>query len=176
MPDNKYKPFDVIVDQKKLNSLQNKLSKYPYYAIQQGMIAATDYLNDIDMVQMYPPESDEPFIWSSDRQRKAYFASDGFGGGIPYSRTYDLADSGEFTYHAGEEDGPYSTISYSNPLPYSDYVIGANIIIGLRKRGWKPVNKFVITRSRDVGEAFRRTVLNTWQDMDRFVSSGGGGL
>lgn len=25
--------------------------------------------------------------WDSDRQRKAFFASDGFGGGVPYNRT-----------------------------------------------------------------------------------------
>lgn len=31
-----------------------------------------------------------PIEWTSDKQRKAFFATDGFGGGIPYKRTNDL--------------------------------------------------------------------------------------
>lgn len=31
--------------------------------------------------------SSSPKEWDTDRQRKAFFASDGFGGGVPYERT-----------------------------------------------------------------------------------------
>src|SRR6266404_203260 len=34
-----------------------------------------------------------PIEWTSERQRKAFFASDGFGNGIPYKRTDQLTDS-----------------------------------------------------------------------------------
>ena len=31
-----------------------------------------------------------PIEWTSDKQRKAFFATDGFGGGIPYKRSGEL--------------------------------------------------------------------------------------
>lgn len=34
-----------------------------------------------------------PIQWTSDRQRKAFFASNGFGHGIPYSRNHDLVNA-----------------------------------------------------------------------------------
>src|SRR5689334_9970305 len=34
-----------------------------------------------------------PIQWTSDRQRKAYFATNGFGRGVPYSRTHDLVNA-----------------------------------------------------------------------------------
>jgi hypothetical protein len=33
---------------------------------------------------------DYPIEWTSERQRRAYFATDGFGAGIPYQRTHEF--------------------------------------------------------------------------------------
>jgi hypothetical protein len=40
-------------------------------------------------VRNYP--SQYPIEWTSEKQRRAYFATDGFGAGIPYQRTGKLA-------------------------------------------------------------------------------------
>lgn len=171
------KLLEVQIDKKKLTNLSNKMAKYPPYAIQQGMEAVSNYLNSIDMTEMYPPESDEPFKWSSEKQRKAYFASNGFGGGVPYSRTYQLADSGEFMVNSSSFQGtPYSTISYKNPVPYSKFVITSDAIVGLVKRGWRLVNKFVMTKSKEIGNVFRSAVKDAWNKMQEFMYGGGAGL
>jgi hypothetical protein len=48
----------------------------------QGLV--TRYLRKEPAAVHYPIE------WTSDKQRKAFFATDGFGGGIPTKRTHDL--------------------------------------------------------------------------------------
>lgn len=45
----------------------------------------------IDELSLEPPPTKKPIQWTSDRQRKAFFASNGFGKGIPYKRTGGLA-------------------------------------------------------------------------------------
>lgn len=43
-------------------------------------------------LRKYPPRKPGMKIrWTSEKQRRAYFATDGFGGGIPYTRTGKLA-------------------------------------------------------------------------------------
>ena len=169
--------LDIIVDTKKITRLQNKMEKYPPYAIKAGMEAVSNYLNDSVLEQMYPPESDAPFQWSSDKQRRAYFASDGFGAGIPYSRTYDLMTQSEFYIEPGSFQGtPYSSIGFRSQVPYAKYVIGPDAIIGHIKRGWKPVNQFVVTKSKDIARVFQQAVKDTWDKMESFMFGGGGGL
>lgn len=43
----------------------------------------------------YPAAVKYPFVWASERQRRAYFATNGFGGGIPYRRTNAVRDAWE---------------------------------------------------------------------------------
>jgi hypothetical protein len=170
----KDKLLNVSVDTKKMNSLQNKLAKYPAVAIKAGLKAAEDYLNDGQFKeQMYPPsQSGSPFEWSSERQRKAFFASDGFGGGIPTQRTYELAQSGTFAINEG-----YLAVEYQNTAPYSKYVISSNdVIIGHRKRGWKPINQFVVAKSKDIAKVFEKAVKEAWNKMESFMYGSGGGL
>lgn len=154
--------LDVEVDTKKMNNLQNKLSKYPPFAIQEGLRAAEEYLNnDQFKLSMYPEESDEPFLWSSDKQRKAYFASDGFGKGIPYQRTYELMRSGTFAVNAG-----YLTVEYTNTAPYSNYVINPSMqIIGHKRRGWQPINQFVVAQSKNIARVFQTAARAAWEKL-----------
>lgn len=171
------KMFEVKADTKKITALQNKMAKYPPYAIKAGMEAVEGYLNTLSMVEMYPSESHDPFVWSSEKQRRAYFASDGFGAGIPYSRTNNLAEGGEFSVNQSSFQGtPYSTIGYTNTVPYAKFVISTDAIIGMIKRGWKPITKFVTSHSKQIGDVFRSTVKSTWDKMEEFIYGGGAGL
>jgi hypothetical protein len=47
----------------------------------------------IEQLSAEPPKPTYPFKWKSIKQRKAFFATNGFGGGIPYKRTHKLANS-----------------------------------------------------------------------------------
>jgi hypothetical protein len=133
------------------------MDKFPPYAIGQGLDAAGAYLNEDSFKEsMYPPESDEPFVWSSEKQRRAYFATNGFGKGIPYNRTHNLMYSGRFVV-----DKKYSSlyITYENSAPYFQYVQGyTSQIIGMKVRGWKPASDAVIRRESDVFNAFHEAV------------------
>lgn len=55
-----------------------------------------------------------PVKWDSERQRRAYFATDGFGHGIPYRRAGKLSDSWKIV----------STVATKNRVGYT---IGSNL-------------------------------------------------
>jgi hypothetical protein len=47
--------------------------------------------------------ADYPIEWTSERQRRAYFASNGFGAGIPYQRTGQLQESWQWRESIADE-------------------------------------------------------------------------
>lgn len=165
--------ISIAVDTAKATKLKEKLAKYPPYAIKQGLKAAEAVMNAADFKQgMYPPESNAPFVWSSERQRRAYFASNGFGAGIPFVRNFALADAGAFRV-----DESSFWITYENALPWAKYVIHPSYqIIGHRTRGWKPVNQYVVSKAGKITPVIRKGVLAAWADMEKFMFGGGGGL
>lgn len=165
--------LDVSVNTKSMTKLQSKLDKYPPYAIKEGLKAAEDYMNtDSFKMGMYPESKmGSPFDWSSRKQQQAFFASDGFGGGIPHQRTYELAQSGSFSINEG-----YLSIEYQNE-PYTKFVIHpVDMILGHRRRGWKPINQFIVSKSREVVRVFENAVKGAWTKMESFMFGGGGGL
>lgn len=62
-----------------------------------------------------------PIEWTSDKQRKAYFATDGFSKGIPYNRSGVLVTSWVIV---GKRIGNGYAIVVENKLPASRYVVG----------------------------------------------------
>ncbi len=62
-----------------------------------------------------------PLRWASERQRRAYFATNGFGKGIPYQRTGKLQDGWDVDFQPDQEGG---TIALVNPVAYMRYVQG----------------------------------------------------
>jgi len=62
-----------------------------------------------------------PIEWTSEKQRLAFFATDGFGKGIPYTRTGKLANS----WHVrGDYTGGIAAINVFNTAPQAEYVYG----------------------------------------------------
>lgn len=64
-----------------------------------------------------------PIWWESEKQRRAFFATDGFGKGIPYKRTgaYNAGFVIRRTPNASRASVGYTLI---NPVPYAKYVGG----------------------------------------------------
>lgn len=77
-------------------------------------------LQTIPRKRNYP--SDYPIEWTSDKQRKAYFASNGFGRGIPYKRTGNLAKSWVVLFT--NENGKFAVV-ITNPVPSAKFVYGS---------------------------------------------------
>jgi hypothetical protein len=165
--------IDISVDTNQMRRLQDKMNKYPPYAINKGLEAANDYLNSPDVrAGMYPDKEDTPFVWSSDKQRRAYFATNGFGGGIPYVRTMQLYDNAKFVVN-----GNNYWIEYVNDVPYAKWVQHPSYqIIGHKTRKWPVINKYISSKASKVVAAFKPAVLNAWEELDRFMYSGGAGL
>lgn len=74
----------------------------------------------LDELGYAPPERDRsaPLDWSSEKQRKAFFASGAFGAGIPFARTGALPDGWIVDTSGGR-------VVISNPVPGSLYLYGS---------------------------------------------------
>ena len=70
-----------------------------------------------DKVSKPGPRPTYPINWDSEKQRRAYFATDGFGGGIPYTRTGRY----ENAWNLYRMSVGYMLV---NPLPQAVYISG----------------------------------------------------
>lgn len=62
-----------------------------------------------------------PIAWKSARQRRAYFATNGFGRGIPYQRTGTTAQGWQVE---AERVGDVTALAISNRVDHAKYVYG----------------------------------------------------
>ena len=142
--------------------LKDKFEKYPPYALGKGLDAAAEYLNSSNIKQsIYPPsQSGQPFVWSSERQRRYVFANIK----LPSVRTYNLANSGTFKVNKNQSS---LYVYYENLASYAKWVLGNfSQIIGHRLRGWKPVNSIVVDKERsNVVSKFKEAALRAWDEM-----------
>lgn len=164
--------INIAVDTAKMNRLKDKFAKYPPYAINAGLNAINNYFNETPFKQsMYPPsQSGQPFMWSSEKQRKFVFANID----LPSIRTFNLAIQGKFTVNTR-----HFMIEYTNASGYAKYVIHPSYqIIGHRMRGWTPINTFIVTRVNraPIVRMFKDAAVNSWYEMDQFMFTGGAGL
>ena len=88
----------------------------------------------LDELRQYPGPVKYPFKWKSDRQRRAYFATDGFGWGIPYVRTNALRDSWT-TRIRDQQNG--AIFEVENKADYARFVVGDDAQPGHLNTGWR---------------------------------------
>lgn len=125
--------------------IKQKIAALPDAAADEGVEEANRYL--VEYERLYPLSTKQYFIWTSEKQRRAYFATNGFGHGIPYSRTSTLRWGWE-TYGHGK------TQTVVNRVPYAKYVKDAQYQqIGLKDREWK-------TTAQDVKERMFKILQN----------------
>ncbi len=87
----------------------------------------------LDDLRQYPGPAKKPFKWASERQRRAFFATDGFGHGIPYVRTNALKD-GWTTRIRDQQNG--AIFEVANNTDYADFVMGDFAQPGHIQTGW----------------------------------------
>lgn len=83
----------------------------------------------------YPGPVVYPIQWKSEKQRRAFFATKGFGKGIPYHRTYGWAK----TWHVSVEYLPdgISQIVATNDNPIRQFVTGEHQQPFHTNTGWQ---------------------------------------
>lgn len=118
--------------------------------------------NTIAALTQDPGPVQYPIEWSSERQRRAFFATDGFGSGIPYQRTGRIND---WAYRTSGEGGSVSIV-IGNGAPYLKYVRGTMARRGFasaiqqmhRNTGWTAARPVVAERI-DIAEREMRNRL-----------------
>jgi hypothetical protein len=133
--------MDVTVDEDVLDAIRDAAEEAPRrmkkaYArriksIRQRML---------DDLRRYPGPVKYPFRWKSERQRRAFFATDGFGHGIPYVRTNALKD-GWTTRIRDTTDG--AIFEVENTADYARYVVGDDQQPGHLATGWQSAGAIV---------------------------------
>ena len=105
----------------------------------------------LDELRHTPPAVQYPIEWTSERQRRAFFATNGFGRGIPTKRTGKLGNGWRII--GKSVNGKYQLI-ISNPVSYLPYVVGSINFRSARQAiqpmqrfhrntGWQPVQNTV---------------------------------
>lgn len=137
----------IGIDITGIETLKQRLLKLPREAQDAGVEEANKYL--VEKMRAYPPKATPgtPFIWASDRQRKAVMAKLREQGGPPYQRTQELRN-GWKTVGSG-----YQQI-IANETPYADYVMGQYQQPGHQARGWQVIGTILQSNARKVLEKF----------------------
>ncbi len=99
-----------------------------------------------------------PVQWDSERQRRAYFATNGFGHGIPYHRTGGLV-AGYVVTPLG--DGMMAKARISNAAPAARYVVGDSQGMGqsrIHRGRWKVFRSVVLSYADAIVGHVRREI------------------
>jgi len=73
-------------------------------------------------LQFTPGAVKKPIDWQTEKQRKAFFATDGFGNGIPTVRNNAMVDAWSVEY---KTSGQGWQIVVNNPVDYTRFVVGS---------------------------------------------------
>jgi len=92
----------------------------------------------LDELRFTPPKVKYPIQWTSEKQRRAFFATKGFGRGIPTKRTGKLQASWKIV--GKMVNGKY-VLAVTNPEAYSPFVVGG-INFKSQKQAIQPMQQF----------------------------------
>jgi hypothetical protein len=85
--------------------------------------------------------ADNPYRWQSEKQRRAFFATDGFGGGIPTIRTGAIVGGWQYK----ETDSNWTSSTIYNDVPGAKFVQGEFIQRGHVADGWRQIADIINT-------------------------------
>lgn len=108
-----------------------------------------------DLRRTVPGSPKRPIRWKSARQRRAYFASNGFGKGIPYRRTGQLANSYTLDVQPTTAGG---VLMLGNDNPASPYVIGDAQQPFHIDTGWEAIG----TTANRLQDELTDVLIETW--------------
>jgi len=143
-----------------VEEINNFFKSLPHGTMKAAIAAFTEYLlgDDSHGLRHAPPRRTHgpgnPYKWQSEKQRKAYFASNGFGGGIPSRRTGAVNRGWQASVD------PYRKTVF-NRLNYARYVMGARQQMGHAVDGWRKVAK-VIADNMKGGMLRARQAVARW--------------
>lgn len=164
--------FTVSVDAERIKNLSKHLPKLPKWIRQKGLEAVAAQMEE-DKHTLTPGAVKRPIQWTSEKQRRAYFATNGFGAGIPYKRTGEMVNNIHFKYGEG---GGSDYVTAEADSPYAQFVVGQYQQGFHKNTGWKAIETWMTSNRRKVLGVFRKATEKTLKDFERWMFGGGGGL
>lgn len=129
-----------------IEEIQAFLKALPRGTMKAAIAAMSEYMlgDRTHGLRHYPPRrthgKGNPYRWQSEKQRRAFFATGGFGGGIPSKRK---GMSGGLASGWQASVDPYRKTLF-NRLPYAKFVMGNDQQRGHTKDGWRKLAKVVM--------------------------------
>ena len=152
----------IKLETRGLDKVNAYLKSLPRGTLRAALAAFSLYLigNDQRGLKHYPARVEHgpgnPYQWQSEKQRRAYFATNGFGGGIPYRRTGTLKNSWEVK----ETRGGYQN-QIVNTSPYSQFVQGDDQQRGHAADKWRQYGEIIKTNMAGAMRAAQQAA-NRW--------------
>jgi len=135
-------------------AIKDKLGKLSAEIEDNGVETVNEFILNIERAYA-PSHKGEPFLWSSDAQRRAAFAAMRAQGGPPYSRTQELA-RGWHTIGSGKNQ------IVVNEVPYAKWVKDPPIP-GHAAREWKSIAEDMKDKAVRITEKFAEGVRKAIQ-------------
>lgn len=151
--------IDVTVDLDILQALEEDAAKAPAYAKTAYTRTLTHFRPRIlRVLQVEPPlwPAGRRRRWQSRRQQQAFFASDGFGAGIPTQRTGKLLQSYDVIFPQDTSGG--AILQVINSDPKATFVIGDRAQMMHLDTGWVQMAP-VVSNARPAAEDL---LIDTW--------------
>lgn len=157
-------PLDLFADW--LDSFNDVVARIAEDVREDYAETITRRLSDEPPRRQYP--NDYPLEWESERQRRAYFATNGFGKGIPYTRTGALAKGWQVVLE--QQPGSFQIVVI-NRSSAARYVYGSLAQDGQRyqqrfhaKTGWPTaapiIGVYIEAMLTDFAERFRQELAD----------------
>ncbi len=125
-----------VVNPEVLDAYEQLFANIPEMILEVTQESADEYAAIVEeALGQEPGAVAYPIQWKSERQRKAFFASDGFGKGIPYQRIGTLVQAWEVTVVPGSDEFP-AAIEVRNFDPAVQFVQGIWQQPFHRNTGW----------------------------------------
>jgi hypothetical protein len=107
------------------------------------------------VLRVKPGKPKYPIRWTSERQRRAFFASNGFGRGIPTKRTDAMINAWDVRFKATTTGGQLTLV---NDTDYAGFVVGDNQQGFHKDTGWYQVEDKV----QQINTFAADTLEQTW--------------
>jgi hypothetical protein len=177
--------FSVSVDAERLKNLSKNLPKLPKWVIKVGLEAVAEQMEK-DKQSLKPGAVKYPIQWTSEKQRRAYFATDGFSKpkgwerpkgyvnqNVPYRRTGNMINDIHFKYGEG---GGSDYVTAETDSPYAQFVVGQYQQKFHHNTGWRTLETWMTSNRRKVMGVFRDATTKAVKEFNRWMYGGAPGV
>ena len=137
----------IGVDITGIDTLNARLKKLPKEAQNQGVETANAYI--VNLMRTYPPKPNAPFVWSSEKQRRAVMAK--YRSGEAGGRTQELSRGWKVV------GGGMKQI-VANEVPYAVFVQDEGQIIGHKTNAWQTIAQVIKAKEKGILQKFEEGV------------------